>query len=52
MVHYYPDMPSGSSRLAYDEGVYLSSLGHEVWFVSPRIKPNTPEYKKEGLQVF
>lgn len=30
---YYPDRPSGSSRLAYDEARYLAAQGHDVWLV-------------------
>ena len=51
-LHYYPDRPSGSSRLAFDEAVYLAERGHEVWIVAMDPTGRQPEYAfREGLHV-
>ena len=51
-LHYYPDRPSGSSRLAFDEAVYLAGRGHEVWMVAMDPTGRQPEYAfREGLHV-
>lgn len=44
MLHYYPDSPSGSARLAYDEALFLANLGHEVWVVTQDQERNKPDY--------
>ena len=52
MLHYYPDRPSGSTRLAFDEAVFLSQLGHEVWVVTQDLSGDKPEYSfQDGLHV-
>ena len=52
MLHYYPDRPSGSTRLAFDEAQYLAQLGHEVWVVTQDLSGSKPEYSGEdGLHV-
>ena len=33
-LQYYPEFPSGSNRLAYDEAQFLAGLGHEVWLIA------------------
>lgn len=43
-LFYYPDRPSGSVRLAYDEAVYLARMGHEVWIVTQDADGSQPEY--------
>ena len=49
---YFPDDPSGSSRLAYEEALYLRDLGHEVWIVAPDLTEGKPEHCVEsGLHV-
>lgn len=51
-VRYFPDQPSGSSRLAYDEALYLAGLGHEVWMMAPAFSRSKPEHSFEtGLHV-
>lgn len=52
MLHYYPDNPGGSARLAYDEAMFLANLGHEVWVVTQDIERNKPYYSfKNSLHV-
>jgi len=52
MLHYHPDYPSGSTRLAFDEALFLASLGHEVWVVTQDVERNKPEYSFEkGLHI-
>ncbi len=52
MLHYYPDRPSGSTRLAFDEASYLAHQGHEVWVVAPDLSGEKPEYtQQDGLHV-
>lgn len=52
MLSYYPDRPSGSTRLAFDEALYWANNGHEVWVITHGIKPEMPIYKyQEGLHV-
>lgn len=51
-LHYHPDQPSGSSRLAFDEAVYLAGRGHEVWLVAMDPSGEQPAYAfREGLHV-
>lgn len=52
MLHYYPDRPSGSTRLAYDEAVFLANLGHEVWIITQDLSRSKPEYDfRDSLHV-
>lgn len=52
MLFYYPDHPSGGVRLAYDEAVYLSKLGHMVWVITQDPTGEQPEYTfRDGLHV-
>jgi glycosyltransferase involved in cell wall biosynthesis len=52
MLHYYPDHPSGSARLAFDEAVFLAKLGHEVWVITQDSSGSKPEYCfQDGLHV-
>ncbi len=37
------DGPSGSSRIAYDEALYLSAAGHKVYVLAPASAGNTQE---------
>lgn len=39
------DGAGGSSRFAYDEAIWLNSLGHEVWMLAPGPNPEAPEYE-------
>ena len=49
---YYPDVPTGSGRLAFDEALYLVGLGHEVWVVVQDLIGNHVEYnQQDGLHV-
>lgn len=51
-LFYYPDYPSGSVRLAYDEAVFLAQRGHEVWIVTQDPDGIQPEYtQRDGLHV-
>ncbi|GAB4511454.1 MAG: hypothetical protein OHK0046_09560 [Anaerolineae bacterium] len=52
MLYYYPDRPSGSVRLAFDEAVYLAAQGHEVWVITQDPTGKQPEYaRRDGLHV-
>lgn len=52
MIQYYPDHPSGSARLAFDEAVFLAKAGHEVWVVTQDTSGSKPEYRfQDGLHV-
>lgn len=52
MLFYYPDRPSGSVRLAFDEAVHLAKLGHEVWVITQDPTGTQPEYAaRDGLRV-
>jgi glycosyltransferase involved in cell wall biosynthesis len=52
MLHYYADLPSGSTRLAFDEAVFLSQLGHHVWVVAQDLSRSRPEQSfQDGLSV-
>lgn len=52
MLNYYPDYPSGSVRLAFDEAVYLANLGHEVWVITQDSTHKQPEYAfRDNLHV-
>ena len=44
MLQFYPDQPSGSNRLAYDEAVFLAAQGHEVWVITQDMSGDKPEY--------
>jgi len=44
MLQFYPDHPSGSNRLAYDEAILLATQGHEVWVITQDVDGNQPEY--------
>jgi glycosyltransferase involved in cell wall biosynthesis len=51
-LQYYPDAPSGSARLAFDEARHLVQLGHEVWMVARDPTGWQPEYEEvQGLHV-
>lgn len=52
MLHYHPARPSGSTRLAFDEAVYLSQQGHEVWVVTQDLTHDNPKYSfRDNLHV-
>lgn len=52
MLHYYPDIPSGATRLAFDEAVFLANLGNEVWTVAADVTRSKPEYAfQDGLHI-
>ena len=52
MLQFYPDRPSGSTRLAYDEAVYLAQRGHEVWVVTQDESGGKPAHaQQDGLHV-
>lgn len=52
VLFYYPDCPSGSARLAFDEAVYLAQMGHEVWMVTQDSDETHPAYaQRDGLNV-
>jgi len=52
MLHFYPDHPSGSARLAYDEARFLSGRGHEVWVIAQDASRSKPECEAvDGLKV-
>lgn len=52
MLHYYPDIPGGATRLAFDEAVFLANLGNEVWTVGADVTGSKPEYAfQDGLHV-
>lgn len=52
MIQYYPDHPSGAARLAFDEAVFLTNAGHEVWVVTQDTSGSKPEYCfQNGLHV-
>ncbi len=44
-ISIYPDAPSGSAKLAFDEASFLALQGHEVWLAAPRLKADSPEYE-------
>jgi glycosyltransferase involved in cell wall biosynthesis len=51
-IHYFPDSPSGSDRLAFDHARFLASMGHEVWMVVQAVSDVQPEYSlQEDLHV-
>ncbi len=51
-LHYFPDFPSGSARLAFDEALLLANLGHEVYVLTQDIRGVMPEYcLQDGLHV-
>jgi len=51
-LHYYRDRPSGSTRLAYDEAVYLARRGHEPWIVTQDLTRSLPEHTVDaGVHV-
>jgi len=43
-LQYFPDRPSGSDRLAFDEAVELAARGHDVWLIAYNEVPDRPEY--------
>lgn len=52
MLHYYPDTPGGATRLAFEEAVFLTELGNEVWTVAADVTRSKPEYAfQDGLHV-
>jgi glycosyltransferase involved in cell wall biosynthesis len=51
-LQYFPDAPSGSARLAFDEARHLVDLGHEVWMVARDPSGGRPEHETvQGLHV-
>ncbi len=42
-----PDRPSGSTRLAFDEAVFLANQGKEVWVITQDLSRSKPEYAFE-----
>lgn len=52
LLYYYPDRPSGSTRLGFDQAVYMAQQGHEVWVVTQDPTHQQPEYSfRDGLHV-
>jgi len=52
MLNYYPDTPSGSVRLAFDQAVHMANEGQEVWVITQDRSGNQPEYAfRDGLHV-
>lgn len=52
LLYYYPDRPSGSTRLGFDQAVYMAQQGHEVWIVTQDPTHQQPEYSfRDGLHV-
>ncbi len=52
MLFYYPDRPSGSTRLGFDQAVFMARQGHEVWVVTQDPDGTKPEYEqRDGLHV-
>ncbi len=52
MPSLYSDRPSGSARLAFDEAVFLSQLGHQVSVVTQDLSRSRPEFSlQDGLRV-
>ena len=47
-LQYFPDAPSGSARLAFDEARHLAQEGHEVWMVGRDPTGGLSEYEQEG----
>jgi len=51
-LHYHPDQPGGSGKLAFDEATFLASRGHEVWMLALDMTGENPEYAfRDGLHV-
>src|SRR5450759_2412565 len=49
---YFPDMPSGAPRLAYDLAKEFERLGHEVWLLAQSREAGAPPYQiQDGLHV-
>lgn len=42
------EAPSGSTRLAWDEALYLAGRGHEVWVVGPSLAAAEPMHETRG----
>lgn len=52
MLFYYPDRPSGSTRLGFDQAAFMARQGHEVWVVTQDPEGTKPEYEqRDGLHV-
>lgn len=46
------EAPSGSTRLAWDEALYLAGRGHEVWVVGPSLAAADPAHEtRNGVNV-
>lgn len=45
---YFPQCPSGSARLSYEEAQYLAGLGHEVWMLAQDAGREAPECLVDG----
>lgn len=46
------EVPSGSTRLAWDEALHLARLGHEVWVVGPSLSAAEPiREARDGVNV-
>jgi glycosyltransferase involved in cell wall biosynthesis len=43
VIHYFPDRPSGSGRLAFDHACFLANMGHEVWMIGQAVTNGQPE---------
>lgn len=42
---FHRDLPSGSSKIAYDEAIELVRRGEDVWMVASGSSPSQPEYE-------
>ena len=52
MLQYYPESPSGSAKIAFDEAIYLAEAGHKVWVITQDESGSAPDYAfMDGLHV-
>lgn len=50
VIQHYVDGAGGSSRLAYDQALYLRDRGHEVWMLASARTDDAPEHEyKDGF---
>ena len=52
MLQLQSGAPGGSTRIAWDEALQLTRLGHDVWVVAPDVVGGAPEREEhDGIQV-
>ena len=52
MLQLQSGAPGGSTRIAWDEALQLTRLGHDVWVVAPDVGGGAPEREEhDGIQV-